>query len=152
MFIKVEPAGFFMYTVQMAFDLENPDSEDNLVKDYLTGHELEPRYQWEADLDGRNCQWFQFGGCYLGNHLQGIGQIQRNAVEVELLTEEITRRLDSNPQQTAALTEESRQNLVTALVTELHQPEIFAPNEEGLLAVNLDQKQLSQALHRLLPA
>ena len=152
MFIKVEPAGFFMYTVQMAFDLENPDSEDNLVKDYLTGHELEPRYQWEADLDGRNCQWFQFGGCYLGNHLQGIGQIQRNAVEVELLTEEITRRLDSNPQQTAALTEESRQNLVTALVTELHQPEIFAPNEEGLLAVNLDQKRLSQALHRLLPA
>ena len=152
MFIKVEPAGFFMYTVQMAFDLENPDSEDNLVKDYLTGHELEPRYQWEADLDGRNCQWFQFGGCYLGNHLQGIGQIQRNAVEVELLTEEITRRLDSNPQQTDALTEESRQNLIASLVTELHQPEIFAPNEEGLLAVNLDQKQLSQALHRLLPA
>ena len=152
MFIKVEPAGFFMYTVQMAFDLENPDSEDNLVKDYLTGHELEPRYQWEADLDGRNCQWFQFGGCYLGNHLQGIGQIQRNAVEVELLTEEITRRLDSNPQQTDALTEESRQNLIASLVTELHQPEIFAPNEKGLLAVNLDQKQLSQALHRLLPA
>ena len=151
MFIKVEPAGFFMYTVQMAFDLENPDSEDALVKDYLTGHELEPRYQWEADIDGRNCQWFQFGGCYLGNHLQGIGQIQRNAVEVELLTEEINRRLDSNPQQTAALTEESRQNLVTALVTELHQPEIFAPNEEGLLAVNLDQEQFSKTLHRILP-
>ena len=152
MFIKVEPAGFFMYTVQMAFDLENPDSEDALVRDYLTGHELEPRYQWEADIDGRNCQWFQFGGCYLGNHLQGIGQIQRNAVEVELLTEEINRRLDSNPQQTAALTEESRQNLVTALVAELHQPEIFAPNEEGLLAVNLDQEQFFKAFHRLLPA
>ena len=150
MFIKVEPAGFFMYTVQMAFDLENPDSEDNLVKDYLTGHELEPRYQWEADLDGRNCQWFQFGGCYLGNHLQGIGQIQRNAVEVELLTEEINRRLDSNPQQTAALTEESRQNLITSLVTELHQPEIFAPNEEGLLAVNLDQQGLCDAIQRFL--
>ncbi len=152
MFIKVEPAGFFMYTVQMAFDLENPDSEDALVKDYLTGHELEPRYQWEADIDGRNCQWFQFGGCYLGNHLQGIGQIQRNAVEVELLTEEINRSLDSNPQQTDALTEESRQNLVTALITELHQPEIFAPNEDGLLAVNLDQEQFSKTLHRLLPA
>ena len=28
MFIKVEPAEFFMYRVIMVFDLESPDSED----------------------------------------------------------------------------------------------------------------------------
>ena len=152
MFIKVEPAGFFMYTVQMAFDLENPDSEDALVKDYLTGHELEPRYQWEANLDGRNCQWFQFGGCYLGNHLQGIGQIQRNAVEVELLTEEINRYLDGDADLTEVLAGDSRDMLINALVAEFHQEEAFAPNDEGLLAVTLDPEELGQAVQKLLAA
>ena len=36
MLIKVEPAGFFMYTVQLIFDLDRPDSEDGPVRDYLT--------------------------------------------------------------------------------------------------------------------
>ena len=139
-----------MYTVQMVFDTENPDNEDAQVKDYLAEHQLEPRYQWEADFEGRNCQWLQFGGCYLGSHLQGIGQIQRQAVEVELLTEEVDRYLDANPPGLADLTAPARQELVTALVTEFQQEENFAPDEQGQLTAYLDQEQLAQAVQRRL--
>ena len=90
MFIKIEPAGFFMHTVKLIFDLDNPDSEDVEVRDYLAKHELEPRYRWDDKLDDDKAEVIQFGGCYLGNHLQGIGQIQRKAVEVELLVEAVT--------------------------------------------------------------
>ena len=54
-----------MYTVKLIFDLEKPDSEDQEVRDYLDQRELEPRYLSTADLDGRQCQIMQFGGCYL---------------------------------------------------------------------------------------
>ena len=90
MFIKIEPAGFFMHTVKLIFDLDNPDSEDVEVRDYLAKHELEPRYRWDDKLDDDEAEVIQFGGCYLGNHLQGIGQIQRKAVEIELLVEAVT--------------------------------------------------------------
>ncbi len=152
MFIKVEPAGFFMYTVQMVFDQEAPDPEDTQVKEYLSQHELEPRYEWEADLEGRNCQWFQFGGCYLGNHLQGIGQIQRRAVEVELLTEEINRCLDANPGAVAGLPAAERQELVAALIAEFQRDECFAPDEQGQLTARLDHEALTEAARRLLAA
>ena len=90
MFIKVEPAGFFMHTVKLIFDLDDPDLEDTEVRDYLAKHELEPRYRWDDKLDHDKAEVIQFGGCYLGNHLQGIGQIQRKAVEIELLIEAVT--------------------------------------------------------------
>ncbi|MCI0800000.1 MAG: hypothetical protein J4O06_14570, partial [Chloroflexi bacterium] len=86
MFIKIEPAEFFMYRVILIFDMESPDSEDQEVRDYLEEHELEPRYQSTGELDQRQCEFLQFGGCYLGRHVDSIGQIQRKAVEVELLT------------------------------------------------------------------
>ena len=93
MLIKVEPAGFFMYTVQLIFDLDRPDSEDGTVRDYLTDNELEPRYQTTGEYEGRQSEVMQFGGCYLGRHLQSVGQIQRRAVEVELLTAEVENHL-----------------------------------------------------------
>ena len=95
MFIKVEPADFFMFRVIMTFDLEYPDSEDQQVRDYLTEHDLEPRYTSQGEFDERQCEFMQFGGCYLGNHLQNISQIQRVAVETELLTAEIRVHLNS---------------------------------------------------------
>ena len=94
MFIKVEPADFLMFRVIMTFDLENPDSEDQQVRDYLTEHDLEPRYTNQGEFEDRQCEFMQFGGCYLGNHLQNISQIQRVAVEIELLTAEIRVHLD----------------------------------------------------------
>jgi hypothetical protein len=77
MFIRVEPADFFMYRVILIFDLERPDSEDQDVRDYLTETELEAKYQSKGELDERQCEFLQFGGCYLGKHLDSIGRIQR---------------------------------------------------------------------------
>ena len=92
MFIQVEPADFFMYTVRLIFDLEHENTEDPLVRDYLSEHELEPKYQWTAELEDSQCEFMQFGGCYLGRHLDKIGQIQRQSVEQELLTGEVDYR------------------------------------------------------------
>ncbi len=95
MFINVEPAGFFMYTVKLVFDLERPDTEDQAVRDYLADYKLEPRYKYETEPEARRCEVLQFGGCYLGRHLQSVGQIQRHAVEVELLTAEVESQLSA---------------------------------------------------------
>ena len=150
MLIKVEPAGFFMYTVQMVFDVELPDSEDLAVRDYLAEYELEPRYQWDSEHEGRNCQWLQFGGCYLGKHLQGIGQIQRKAVEVELLTEEVIRCLESGSIGTRFSSEEQRQSIVSALVQEFQRESTFQVNENGELAAVLDYIEVEESWQRLL--
>lgn len=139
-----------MYTVQMVFDLDRPDSEDQSVRDYLVEHELEPRHQWDSLEDGRNCQWLQFGGCYLGNHLQGIGQIQRKAVEVEVLTEEIDRCWESGSDEILFSSEEHRCSVVADLVREFHRESTFQVDQNGELAAVLDQVDVKEALRRLL--
>jgi hypothetical protein len=150
MFINVEPAGFFMYTVQFVFDPDRPDSEDPEVRDYLAKHELEPKYQWTAEFEGRQCEWMQFGGCYLGKHLQSIGQIQRRAVEAELLTAEIESHLSSSPIAEASLTQEQRQAAIANLVQEFHQESSFQTNENGELTAVLDGNQVREAARRWL--
>ena len=154
MFIKVEPAGFFMYTVQLIFDPASPDSEDQEVRDYLTDHELEPRYQYQIEQDGRPCDVLQFGGCYLGRHLQTVGQIQRHAVEVELVTAEVEAHLAALalPQLEAAESEDGakRRETVDALVSELHNESAFQPDENGELAVALDREDVKAAALRVL--
>ena len=154
MFIKVEPAGFFMYTVQLIFDPASPDSEDQEVRDYLTDHELEPRYQYQIEQDGRPCDVLQFGGCYLGRHLQTVGQIQRHAVEVELVTAEVEAHLAALalPQLEAAESEDGakRRETVDALVSELHNESAFQPDENGELAVALDREDVRAAALRVL--
>ena len=154
MYIKVEPAGFFMHTVKLIFDLDCPNPEDGPVREYLAEHQLEPRYRWDNELEGNRGEVLQFGGCYMGNHLQGIGQIQRNAVEVELLTAEISRHLDSvldgQPDLPARLTEEGRQAAICALVSEFQRESSFQPNEQGELTAVLEEAEVRQAARRVL--
>ena len=118
MFIKVEPADFFMYTVKLIFDVESPDSEDQDVRNYLEERELTPRYLSTSELDGRSCQIMQFGGCYLGRHLDQLGQIQRKAVEVEVLVEEIQRHLAD---ESGCIESDSEESLMAALVEQFHE-------------------------------
>ncbi|PKB64969.1 MAG: hypothetical protein BZY80_01245 [SAR202 cluster bacterium Io17-Chloro-G2] len=135
MFVQVEPAEFFMYRVKLIFDLENPDSEDQEARDYLEEKELEPRYLSNSELDGRQCEIMQFGGCYLGKHLDHLGQIQRRAVEVEVLTEEIRGHLASEGDGPAPSIDEA---LMAALVEEFHQDSAFQAAENGELVAVLD--------------
>lgn len=152
MFLKVEPAGFFMYTVRLTFDLDRPDTEDQQVRDYLTEHELEPRHQWTGDFEGSRGEFMQFGSCYLGQHLQSIGQIIRRVVEVELLTEQIEQHLNSLPAEERVLSEEQRRAAIAALVGEFHQDSVFQTNENGELIAVLEDSQVQQAARRVLAA
>lgn len=154
MFIKVEPAGFFMYTVQLIFDPASPDSEDQEVRNYLADHDLEPRYRYEIEEGGRPCEVLQFGGCYLGRHLQNVGQIQRHAVEAELVTAEVEAQLEilALPQleEPDPVGRELRRTTVAALVSELHQESAFKADENGELAVALDLEEVKAAALRIL--
>ncbi len=149
MFIKVEPADFFMYRVTLIFDLESQDSEDQQVRDYLAEHDLEPRYQSTGELDDRKCEFLQFGGCYLGRHLEGIGQIQRSAVEVELLTAEIEVHLNASADKAFHLPEERRQDTVTELVRDFQQESSFQTGENGELIAVLDGDAVREAARQL---
>ena len=137
MFIKVEPAGFFMHTVKLIFDLDNPDSEDIEVRDYLVRHELEPRYRWDDKLEDDKAEVIQFGGCYLGNHLQDIGQIQRKAVEVELLIEALTPYVEEVLKEVESGQVSDGKCITDQLVKIFHDESYFGSNESGELTVSL---------------
>ena len=137
MFIKVEPAGFFMHTVKLIFDLDNPDSEDIDVRDYLAKHELEPRYRWDDKLEDDKAEVIQFGGCYLGNHLQDIGQIQRKAVEVELLIEALTPYVEEVLKEVESGLVSDGKFITDQLVKIFHDESYFGSNESGELTVTL---------------
>jgi hypothetical protein len=152
MLIKVEPAGFFMYSVQLVFDLVNPDGEDQPVRDYLQEHQLEPRHKSQGDYEGRQCESMQFGGCYLGNHLHEVGQIQLRAVQEEVLTEAIQTHLEAQPAEEALGPDDRRQEVLAALVAEFNQESSFTTGEHGELAAELDGDAVRAAARRLLTA
>ena len=150
MFIKTEPAGFFMYTVHLIYDLEKPDPEDQVVRDYLIEHELEPKYQSKGEFEGSNCESMQFGGCYLGKHLQKIGEIQRHAVETEVLTEEIQKHLGSAFGESLPRYEKLQEQMVPQLVLEFHPDSTFQTNDIGELDVTLVEKDVVEAARRIM--
>ena len=149
MFINVEPTDFFMYRVKLIYNLDNPDSEDQEVRDYLTQHELIPKVESMGEFEGSQSEMMVYGGCYLGRHLNEIGQIQRRAVEVELLTEEIQRHLSSSSQADLGLKEEDQLEAVAELVLTFHQEESFQTNEKGELEAVLDAKAVVDAARQL---
>ena len=142
-----------MYRVILIFDMESPDSEDQEVRDYLEEHELEPRYQSTGELDQRQCEFLQFGGCYLGRHVDSIGQIQRKAVEVELLTAAIRGHLADTTSEdvgeAAGLNEQQRQAAVAELVPQFHQESSFQTAENGNLIAVLDGEAVRAAAGHL---
>lgn len=151
MFIKVEPAEFFMYRVILVFDLENVNAEDQDVRDYMTEWELEPKYQYTGEYEGNNSEIMQFGGCYLGRHLGKISEIQRGHVEREIITAEINLLLDDEGDP-VAIPDELREDAVRQLVHTFYQPEVFQPNDDGLLEAVLDAPAVRKAARELIAA
>ena len=154
MYITVEPAGLMMHTVKLVFDPSEPASEDQQVRDYLSEHELEPRYHWFAEiegLEGRECEIMQFGGCYLGRNLQNIGVIQRRVVEEELLTAEIKRHVSAgNLAELEGAPDQLRADVFAALIEEFRVEESFGQDEAGELRATLDASALRDATARAL--
>ncbi len=116
------------------------------VRDYLIMHELEPKYEWEVESEGSSYTWMQFGGCYLGSHFDEIGLLQRRAVEVELLSDEVSQALEG----IEGLSDSQTETILSALVSEFQCESSFQVDSKGELVVVLNKAHLDGALERLL--
>ena len=147
--IKIEPKEFFMYAVFLAFSKEHPDPEDEAIKAYLDAHELIPKAQGTDRFEDQEFDVMYFGGCYLGKHLEVISDMQRQAVEHQMLTGEIERILqETTAPKTRRMAEKTpepqMQALIANLAQEFHQDASFGANEAGYLKVTLEPAVIEQ--------
>jgi hypothetical protein len=147
--IKIEPKEFFMYAVFLAFSKERPALEDEAIKAYLDAHELIPKAQGTDRFEDQEFDVMYFGGCYLGKHLDVIRDMQRQAVEHELLTVAIERILQETPApETRRVGDQTpvpqMQALIANLAQEFHQDTSFGANEAGYLKVTLEPVVIEQ--------
>ncbi len=149
MIIKVEPADFFMYRVIVIANLENPDPEDQEIRDYLKANELEPKYRSEGDFEGRHSESMQFGGCYLGNHTGEINLIQQRYVEEEIIVHEIKRHL-AESDRPVEFPEEERDNAVAELLKTFNNEDAFRKMDDGKYEVALEGEAVREAARGLL--
>lgn len=142
MIIRVEPKDFFMSTILLLFDQGHPDPEDEEVKRYLAERALEPKRTFDTASQEQYGVVWQFGGCYLGRHLDAIANIQRKYLEAETLADEIPRLLKADAtvevmEAIGQLPDARLQELVDTLVKEFHQESAFGPDAEGSIKVIL---------------
>jgi len=147
--IKIEPKEFFMYAVFLAFSKERPAPEDKAIKAYLDAHELIPKAQGTDRFEDQEFDVMYFGGCYLGKHLDVISDMQRQAVEQELLTVAIECILqETTVPETRRVVDQTpapqMQALIANLVQEFHQDTSFGANEAGYLKVTLEPAVIQQ--------
>ena len=149
MIIKVEPADFFMYRVIVIANLENPDPEDQEIRDYLEANELEPKYRSEGDFEGRRSESMQFGGCYLGKHTGEINLIQQRYVEEEIIVHEIKRHLGESDRP-VEFPEEERDGAVAELLKTFNNEDAFRQMDDGKYEVVLEGEVVREAARGLL--
>ena len=149
MIIKVEPADFFMYTVILIANLENPDPEDQEIRDYLEANELEPKYRSEGDFEGRHSESMQFGGCYLGRHTGEINLIQQRYVEEEIIVHEINRHLGESDRP-VEIPEDRREGAVAELLKAFNNESAFRKMDDGKYEAALDGEAVREAARSLL--
>ena len=140
-----------MYAVFLAFSKEHPDPEDEAIKAYLDTHELIPKAQGTDTFADQEFDVMYFGGCYLGKHLEVISDIQRQAVEHQMLTVEIERILQATTApETRRVAEKTPEPQLKALIAhlaqEFHQDASFGANEAGYLKVILEPAVIEQRL------
>ncbi len=138
-----------MYAVFLAFSTEHPDPEDEAIKAYLNAHELIPKAQGTDKFEDQKFEVMYFGGCYLGKHLDVISDMQRQAVEHQLLTVDIERILQATTApETRRVADQipapQMQGLIATLVQEFHQDTSFGANEAGYLRVTLEPTVIEQ--------
>ena len=147
--IRVEPKDFFMYSVYLAFQKDEAEAEDGAVRAYLEEHELLPKLQGTDTVDGEEFDVKYFGGCYLGRHLGTIEEMQRKAVEREMLAEEIGRVLQESADPTTRDSSDGAsgarlKTLIDGLAEEFHEDSSFAADDNGYLNVALEPTVIQQ--------
>jgi hypothetical protein len=155
MIIRVEPKDFFMSTVLLIFDRGQPDPEDEEVQRYLAERGLEPKRTFDSALQERECIVWQFGGCYLGRHLDAIADIQKKYLEAEMLADELPRLLKADAEGAVReaidhLPDIRFQELLDTLVKEFHQESSFGPDTGGNVKVVLEPAVVQRRFRELL--
>jgi hypothetical protein len=155
MIIKIEPRDWNMATVLLLFDAEEPDTEDERIRTYLSERELVPRRTTKTQVEDRECEVWTFGSCYLGLHLQVIAEMQRKTLEREALAMEVRALLkeDANPaarDSAVGVDEEQLRAAVEDIVDEYHRDSSFSTDNDGRVSVALDAAQVQQSFLRLM--
>ncbi len=147
MIIRIEPKDWNMHTVMMFFKEEEPHPEDADIRRYLEERRLEPRRQYNTELEGEKFEVWTYGGCYLGRHMNALADIQRAVVEREILADAIPALLSSGPDANAAALADAKSEaemiaIVDALTEALHTPDNFGIDANGELQTTVSAEQV----------
>lgn len=150
MLIQAEPNGLLMMRYKLYFNQQSPDPEDPWVQAYLEQHGLEPRRQLAEEHDGMQFRVLHFGQCYLGGHLEAIGELYRQGVEYTVLARHIGAVLeaaDAAAVQTAVarLDQAALHALAGELAAQLHPEAHFEVTDDNDLHVSIDSAAILQA-------
>lgn len=148
MIVRIEPKDWNMQTVLLYFDKNEPHTEDDAVREYLTARKLEPRRQYDETLDDTDFSVMSFGGCYLGkNHLDALADIQRNIVQREMLADRIIESLTEGNNEdvkarTLGLENDELSDVVIELLDEYDDDSAYIIDENGHLTIAIDDDAL----------
>jgi hypothetical protein len=151
MIIQTEPADLLMVRYKLYFNQQHPDPEDPWVQTYLQEHGLEPRRQLKEEHDGMPYTVLHFGQCYLGRHIEAIGQLYQRGIEHTVLAQHLLQMLaeadDTAWRSTVAHLDAAGQGAVAAeLAAQLHAAAHFEVTAEGNLQVRVDTAVVAAAL------
>ena len=151
MIIQTEPADLLMVRYKLYFNQHQPDPEDPWVQTYLQEHGLEPRRQLAEEHDGVPYTVLHFGQCYLGRHIEAIGQLYQRGIEHTVLAQHLLQMLndadDTALRATAELLEAAARRAVAAeLAAQLHAVAHFEVTAENNLQVRIDTAVVTAAL------
>ena len=157
MIIRIEPKDWNMHTVIMFFKEEEPHPEDADIRSYLEERHLEPRRQYNTELEGEKFEVWTYGGCYLGRHMNALANIQRAVVEKELLVEAIPDLLASGPDADAAALAAAKSAsdmtaIVDAMTEALHTPDNFGIDANGELQTTVSAEDVQAQFLQLVPS
>jgi hypothetical protein len=150
MIVQAEPTDLLMVRYKLYFNQQSPDPEDPWVLTYLHEHGLEPRRQLDEEHDGIAYKVLHFGQCYLGRHVDKLGELYQRGVEHTALAQHIAHLLTTAEDGTvratvAQLDAATLQTLTTALAAQLHASAHFEVAPERDLQVSIDATMVSQA-------
>jgi hypothetical protein len=150
MIIQAEPMDLLMVRYKLYFNQQCPDPEDPWVLAYLQEHGLEPRRQLDEAHDGVPYKVLHFGQCYLGRHVEQIGEIYQRGVEHTALAQHIEQLLDTAEDATvraatARLDTTAMQTVTTELAAQLHAMARFTVTPERHLQVAIEAAAVTQA-------
>jgi hypothetical protein len=150
MIVQTEPADLLMVRYKLYFNQHHPDPEDAWVRAYLQEHGLEPRRQLEETHDNVPYTVLHFGQCYLGRHVEALGQLYQRGIEHSALAQHIQELL-TTPDGPAPQEATAQPAMATELAAQLHATARFEVTAEGHLQVTIDPAVVTAAVQARQP-